>query len=314
MARLPFDLDDLRAFLAVAEALSFTRAARSLGVAQPPLSRRIAQLEQRLGTRLLDRSSRRVQLTPAGRRFAQDARRLMAEAGLALTRLGLADDVGQRLALGHSPSCVFHPAFAGLLRRLRAERPGLRIELVEAATAELASRLEEGSLDAALLRGHGVWPARGQTLVLLDEEPLIAAVPVAHPLAARPTLSLAEALGDAWIGPDPAGGSALAQILDDHAARLGSRPALRASGVAALIRLAAAGLGIAVVPQGVAGWRDPAVRLIELTPPAPTLPLYLARPERRDEPPGPVDHVEALAEAVVAAYQRSREMTLRRNP
>jgi DNA-binding transcriptional LysR family regulator len=183
----------LRSFLAVADQLSFTRAARDLGIAQPALSVQIRQLEQEIGGALLERTSRTVRLTPAGEVLRAKARAALAAAGAALdeTRQALLGEAGS-LSLGYVSSALF-----GLLPRLLSylhERvPAARIEFEEMDPGEQLQAIREGSIDFGLLHGDARQP--GLDTRVLSRETLIAALPKGHPAARNRELPLHTLLG-----------------------------------------------------------------------------------------------------------------------
>jgi LysR family transcriptional regulator, benzoate and cis,cis-muconate-responsive activator of ben and cat genes len=147
--RVP-ELRHLRYFVAVAEELNFSRAARRLRMAQPPLSVAIRQLEQELGAQLFVRSSREVTLTEAGRALLDGARRTLAEAELAMSeaRRAAAGELGS-LRLGFSWSARFE-TLPTLGQALRTEQPDLALLTEEMWNASMPSALRSGSLDLAV--------------------------------------------------------------------------------------------------------------------------------------------------------------------
>jgi DNA-binding transcriptional LysR family regulator len=144
-------LRHLRYFVAVAEELHFGRAATRLHMAQPPLSQRIRGLEQELGVQLLDRSTRRVELTPAGRLLLDEARDLLARAerlGATMERVR-AGDLGELRAA--APPVVGGAVLARLLAAFRERCPDVRLELRESSTTAQLQALADGTLDVALV-------------------------------------------------------------------------------------------------------------------------------------------------------------------
>src|SRR5947207_8411356 len=146
------ELRHLRYFVALAEELHFGRAAKRLGIAQPPLSIQLRRLESELGVALVERTSRRVQLTDAGRVLLEESRRILAGVG------GVADAV-QRAARGETGSLTV--AFAAsvmflslpkIIRRFREQFPGVRLELRELPTGSQLVALKLGELDVGFLR------------------------------------------------------------------------------------------------------------------------------------------------------------------
>jgi DNA-binding transcriptional LysR family regulator len=144
-------LRHLRYFVAVAEELHFGRAAERLHMAQPPLSQRIRGLERELGVELLKRSTRRVELTPAGRVLLPEARELLAHADRLHAVMGRvhAGDLGELRAA--APPMVGGAAVAQLLTVFRERCPDVRLELRESTTPALLQALTDGSLDVGLV-------------------------------------------------------------------------------------------------------------------------------------------------------------------
>ncbi|TQL66613.1 LysR family transcriptional regulator [Nocardioides albertanoniae] len=183
---------ELRYFVAVAEELHFSRAAARLGIAQPPLSRAISQLERRLGGALLERNSRGVSLTDAGRV-------LLAEARAALDAVDAAERRTRRAAgAGEEPGLVLVSkagAASELLTKLldayAAEPGAVKVEVVLCGIGEQESRLRDGRADVALL--HRPFDSTDG----LDHEDLltegqVVVLPSGHPWATRPHLRLAD--------------------------------------------------------------------------------------------------------------------------
>jgi len=179
------ELRHLRYFIGVADELHFGRAARKLGISQPPLSQQIRALEEEIGIELFDRTSRRVRLTDAGLIFLVEARRVLDQAQHAL-------DVARRiregeegeLAIGFSTSAPFVPVFAAALSRFRAAHPAIHLTLNELGREAQIAQMAEGVLDLAFVRSFDR-PAlpEGFTASLIQEEPLLIALRDDHPLA-----------------------------------------------------------------------------------------------------------------------------------
>ena len=197
---------ELRYFVAVAEELHFGRAAERLGIAQPPLSRTITQLEQRLGVALLERSSRKVALTEAGSVLLAEAQRILAALSAAerRTRQAASDKPSLVLAL---KAGVSGELLAKLLDAYAAEPGAVAVDLRLCETPQHLQLLRDGEADAALL--HQPFDSvAGFDSESLSAEGQVAILPAMHPLAARshlltetvtalPALPLAR-----WPGPD----------------------------------------------------------------------------------------------------------------
>ncbi|WP_037880357.1 LysR family transcriptional regulator [Streptomyces sp. NRRL F-5727] len=187
---------ELRYFVAVAEELHFGRAAERLGMAQPPLSRAIQQLERRLGVVLLQRNRRGVRLTAADEVLLREGRAALdatAAAARRTRRAGGADSPGgprERLVLAVK-AAASHELLRTLLDAYAAEPDSAEIEVLPCGISEQGQLLRDGRADAALM--YTPW----NSLAGFDSEPLttegqVAVLPAGHPLAARATLSLAE--------------------------------------------------------------------------------------------------------------------------
>jgi DNA-binding transcriptional LysR family regulator len=211
------EIRELRYFRAVADDLNITRAAVRLGIAQPPLSRAIRQLERRLGVELFDRSGPRLALTPAGEVFREEAAVVLGALDTAVRRTR-----HRGLVVTAKPGVA-----TGLLRRISAEfeadpdAPPLRV--VVSGFHEQADMVRDGRADVAIA---ACVDSRGLDTELLATEPRVAALPVGHGLAGRAVLTTADLRtepaprwGDDWPGdPDrPVAGPVVrdtAQLLD----------------------------------------------------------------------------------------------------
>ncbi|MCA9576314.1 MAG: LysR family transcriptional regulator [Sandaracinaceae bacterium] len=271
------DTRRLRQFLAVLDAGGVREASRRIHIAQPALSRTMAELEDDLRVQLFVRRGRSMVATDAARLVAQDARRLLVELDDLVARArGLAGGVEGRLRLGTSPSATFHPLVPGLIRTLGQERPKVHIELVERSTAALLEAVHQREVDAAFVRPSGALPDALSSLVLV-REPLFAALSPDHPLAGRKRVAFATLLDQPLLLPSPGLGSSLSALVDRLAAAEGRplRVAAHAGHAASLVHLAAAGLGVALVPASLQSMRSDGVRYVRVTSGA-TLPLVLA--------------------------------------
>jgi len=196
-------IEELRTFCMAAELGSLGRAALSLHVSQPALSRRLAHLEAAAGTQLLERSPRGVKLTPAGRRLYEEARRLLQQADRVQEVIaGLQRSGGPvRLASSHSAT---EALVADLLGHLNEQR-ALPVELVIANSSVVRDLVADGRADlgvAASRPNHTPYP--GVREAVLAEDAVVCAVPVTHPWARRQSISLKEFLDTPMVMRDPA--------------------------------------------------------------------------------------------------------------
>jgi DNA-binding transcriptional LysR family regulator len=187
------ELRQLRHFVAVAEELHFGRAARRLRMAQPPLSQSIMRLEESLGAKLFERSSREVRLTPAGAALLSDARGILERADAAELAVKLtASAESTVLRVGFVPMSS-SPALPQAIREFRKHRPRVEIELHELASAAQLQRLRRGALDVAFVAaGHDL---RGLSSAPLGRFGPVVAVPERWPLARGRSVRLAELKG-----------------------------------------------------------------------------------------------------------------------
>ncbi|MER5648661.1 LysR family transcriptional regulator [Streptosporangium sp. NPDC002524] len=239
---------ELRYFTAVAEELHFGRAAERLGMAQPPLSRAIQQLERRLGVRLLERNRRGVSLTGAGEVLLHEGRAALDAATAAARRTRRAGGAdGQGGSRGRLVLAVKAAGSHELLRKLldaHAAEPGAaEIEVLPCGICEQEELLRDGRADVALMH------APFNSLAGFDSEELmtegqIAVLPARHPLAARGTLSLAE------VGDIP--GLPLARWPRHGTYPPGPGPEIR--DLTQLAQLIALGRTVGVVPDSARAW------------------------------------------------------------
>lgn len=280
------DLRKLRAFVVVAEELHFGRAAERLFVAQSALSQTIKALEADIGVQLLDRSTRRVDLTPAGVRVLERARELLQAAEDVVAearRIDAGVEATLRLGFIGSATLGLMPALA---RTIGDELPRLRLDFTgDLLSHEVAARLADGTLDIGVLRPVELAP--GIHTRMLRRESLVAALPTGHPaICAR--LALADLAGEPFIG-HLTGVSAMAEALVDACARAGFAPTIRTEvrETATLVAFVASGLGVALVPRSVAEMGIPGVAYVPLTDEI-TIDLIAGW---RTDVPATVDHV-----------------------
>jgi DNA-binding transcriptional LysR family regulator len=254
-------------FVAVAEELSFTRAAERLHMAQPPLSQQIALLEKELGATLFDRSRRTIRLTPAGAALLPEARRLLADLDetTRMVRRVAGGAVG-RLAVGFVPSAI-NGALADLLRTYRGRHPDVELTLREMAPDPLLRALHDGRLDVAVL----YMPLGEPDLAWrrLASEELLLALPEGHP-AAGPDgtggtpVTLADVAREPFVLPEQHDVPGLHGAVTALFADAGIAPKVAQRGVwlmQTVLGLVAAGVGLAVVPSSVAALRRAGVTL-----------------------------------------------------
>jgi len=271
------DLRQLRHFVAVAERLHFGRAAAALHISQPPLSRSIRDLEARVGATLLARSRRRVELTPEGARFLEEAKRVIAQLERAVLEVGrMASGAGGRLRIGFV-SLADYGVLPGLLKAYKAARPGVALALREMLTPEQSAALAAGELDFGLLLPPVQVPELEHLVV--QRERFVAALPARHRLAgARGRLAVRELADEAFVMAPREIAPGLHDIVAGLAARAGFAPrvAQEAIQMQTVVSLVSSGLGVALVPASLANLGRRGVVYREIADPHPRLDLWLA--------------------------------------
>ncbi|WP_077800111.1 LysR family transcriptional regulator [Streptomyces sp. JHA26] len=243
------DLQQMRYVVAVAETRNFTRAAERCFVVQSSLSHRIAGLERELGVRLFARSSRRVELTPAGAAFVAGARECLAAADRAAADAAAATGVVRgRLAVGVIVTTAAVDV-AELLQRYRAQHPDVQVALRSGRSDELAAAVRNGDLDIAFLgMPESEGPAGVECVVLAHDEHVLV-VPAGHRLAGASRVTLREIAEETFVD-FVSGTPARAQSDQAFTAAGLVRDVAYETGVVELItRLIGRGLGVALLPS-----------------------------------------------------------------
>ncbi|MFF8908727.1 LysR substrate-binding domain-containing protein [Streptomyces olivaceoviridis] len=281
-----FTLAQLTIFVAVAEELHFTRAAERLNMTQPPLSRQIQLLETDLGVQLLDRNNRTVRLTPAGRAFLTEARRILHQsehAALAVRRVSTGE--AGAIAVGFTAASAYS-ALGSLLETSRVALPGVEILLRELVTRDQLKALGEGSLDLGLARPS----ATGPDLVSRPavREGLVAALPAGHPLAADAgPMRIEDFAGEDFLMYSPIEARYFHELLVSVFRFAGVRPVFTQylTQVHSMLALVNGGWGIALVPEGAVRMRYGGIvfRPVDLPDPQPVELNYVWR-ESNDNP------------------------------
>jgi DNA-binding transcriptional LysR family regulator len=244
---MKINVPDLEAFVAVADLSSFRRAAEHVHLSQPALSRRIAKLEEALGVRLFDRTTRTVHVTAVGRDFAAKARALLD--GLEHSLLALGDVAASRageVTVACVPSAAYY-FLPNVIRRYHARYPRVRVRIIdEAANATLAAVIR-GEADFGL-NFIGTQDPDVEFEALL-REPFVLACRKDHPLASRRRVSWAELGGQDYMTVSKSSGNRL--IVDLALAETAARPTwfYEVRHVSTLLGLVEAGLGVAAVPK-----------------------------------------------------------------
>lgn len=249
------ELRHLRYFVAVAEEKNFTRAAKRLFIAQPPLSRQIQQLEEELGVELIEKGSRPLRLTEAGRFFHAHAQELLAKAAELKSMTQRVGKIDRTLSIGFVASTLYG-LLPDIVRHFREQYPMVEVTFHEMTTMQQLKALKEGLIDV----GFGRVKSEDSNIrrIVLREERLIVALPVGHPLAASGNaLSLVDLLMETLIvypkAPRPSFADQVLTVFSDRAIMPHKIMEVRELQIA--IGLVAAGEGVAVVPDSVQGMK-----------------------------------------------------------
>ena len=263
------ELRHLRYFIAVADELSFTRAAERLHTAQPSLSQQIRNLEDEVGTPLFERTRRKVELTEAGTVFLAEARLVVAQADRAVAR---ARQVGQRgratVTIGFVPAAEIE-IFPAILPRLRLRFPDVNVELRSLPTAEQEPALLRGDIDVAFMRSPVNSPELKREVVLV--EPFVVVLPTSHPLAKLDRIPPEKLDGEPFISTHPLYSGAVYSVVDSYfdAHGLHRNVAQVATNILLNLNLVGMGLGYALLPAYVSSLTSHAIctRPLEGEPP-----------------------------------------------
>ncbi|MEO8545416.1 MAG: LysR family transcriptional regulator [Burkholderiaceae bacterium] len=242
-----FDLNDLLAFRAVAELANFRKAAEAVHISQPAFSRRIDKLEQALGVRLLNRTTRSVEVTAIGRDFERKVRLILDQ--LDTTLMGIRGERFTRVTevtIACVPSAVNH-FLSRVIARNRAQDANVRVKVIDASANEVLSAVSRGEADFGLnFIGALEGDIEFRTLI---EEPFVAACRRDHPLATSRRVRWADLAGHDFIAVGKSSGNRL--LLDQALAGVVNQPTslCETQHVTTMLGLVEAGIGVAVVPQ-----------------------------------------------------------------
>ena len=298
-----FDLNDLLAFRAVAELSSFRKAAESVHLSQPAFSRRIDKLEQALGVRLLERTTRRVTLTAVGRDFERKVRELLDDLdatllgirGVAATRMG-------EVTVACVPSTVYY-YLSHVIRRYHERSPKVRVKVLDAGANEVLAAVSRGEADFGLnFMGAQEGDLEFQPLV---EERFVAACRRDHPMAKLRRVTWAQLCDYDYISVGRSSGNRV--LFDQALAAVAKRPQAiyEAQHVTTTLGLVEAGLGVAVVPSMAMPAKDhPLLVSVALSDPVVTRKVGLIRRRGRSLSPAAQQLYELFGE--LKARRRGR--------
>ncbi len=272
------ELRHLRYFLAVAEELNFRRAAERLGIAQPPLSSQIHDLEEEIGVSLFRRVPKGAELTEAGVAFRSATPEIFdkLEQAVRLAQRGGRGEVGQ-LRVGYTSSASFNQIVPKSLLAFRRTYPAVELTLEEQNSPQLLDLLGRQRLDAIFIRPGPDMP-RGCNVTALDDEPMMVVLPASHRLSDRYALRMTDLKGEPFVMFSRSLGPGLYDEVIDACRRAGFEPvvAQRAPQIASIANLVAVELGVSIVPSQVAIAHVPGVVFVPIVGDAPMARLALA--------------------------------------
>ena len=263
------ELRHLRYFIAVAEALSFTKAAEKLRLAQPSLTRQVRNLEDEIGVQLLDRSNNRVVLTEQGRRFLFDAKRVLAlcaESVAAVQRMDHGES--SHLDIGYVSNLHYGllPATLGAFRKLS---PSVALNLFDMTSAEQFQALDAQKIDLGFVGLRPVLSGHALRSECVGHDTILAALPVHHPLAKKAKVKLGDLTTQFFIGmsakTQPGAREWLLEICEK--AGFSGKVLQEADIEPTAIRFVADGLGMALMPEQVTGLPHEGVTFRPFSPP-----------------------------------------------
>ncbi len=277
LGRYRLDSRQLRYFVTVAQERNFTRAAERLNIAQPPLSRAIQQLEDEFGLALIDRASRPLALTEAGRLLFEQAVQVldrMAEMKAMVARMRNADRT--LLGVGFVASTLYG-YLPEIIRRYRAARPNVELTLVEMTTIEQVAALKEGRIDIGF--GRIIFNDAQVERTLLRNERLSVALPLTHPLLSREgPLKLADLAADPLViypkAPRPSYADQVLALLREGGVR--PQTVLEVRELQTALGLVAAETGVCIVPAAVERLRRDNVAYRRLDEPGAVTPIIMS--------------------------------------
>jgi DNA-binding transcriptional LysR family regulator len=280
----PMELRQLRYFAAVARHRNFSRAAEELHLAQSALSQQVRRLEGELGVELLNRTTRRVELTEAGEITLARATRILSE----VESLGSELDELGGLLRGHLRVGGMLPAggvdLPALLVRFDQLHPAVELELREGTATEMVDRLGRYEVDAAIAMLEPGEVPEGLAHERLGEEQLVLAMAPSDPLADRRRVRLADLAERPMVTFRP--GAAVRSTVDRALAEAGVAPriAFETNDLSMMRAVVSRGLGVAIVPETMTASSGPELVSRPLSPPLRRSVSLLWRAQRRQPP------------------------------
>jgi len=263
------ELRHLRYFVAVAEVLSFTKAAQRLRLAQPSLTRQVRNLEDGIGVRLLDRSNNRVELTDEGRRFLFDARKILTmseEMVAAVQQMHRGESV--QLNIGYVANVHYGllPATLGAFRKLW---PRVALNLFDLTSAEQFQALDARRIDLGFVGLRAAFSGRDFLSESVASDTIVAGLPASSPLVKKPSVKLSDLASQFFIGMSATTHPGAREWLIEtfESAGFPARILQEAESEITAIKFVADGLGVALLPEQMSGLPHEGVVFRPFSPP-----------------------------------------------
>jgi len=247
------DIRELECFVAVADQLNFSKAARLLHLSQPPLTRHVQALEEKLGTKIFTRNTHAVSLTEAGVSFLEDARSILRHLDRATeaVRAFRPGETG-RLRLAFI-AALLDDKFIRLIQRFRNDHPGYRVEVSDLVAAPQMAALQSGDLDGGFIGIKPLKPVKGLSFTDWKQEPLLLVLPEKDPLNRVEKLRWQHLRGLLWVmlGRQEAAAfrQEISKIFDSYG--LTAQIVQESNRAQAVLTMVAAGIGVSIFPQSV---------------------------------------------------------------
>jgi len=263
------ELRQLRYFVEIADQGSFTKAAETLAIAQPALSAQVHKLEDEFNAQLFVRTPRGIVLTDVGRVVHEQARRTLDAADATVRSAQIAADAASaRLVVGFTRIFPFIP-IARTVRRVRRDRPNIKVELREMWSADQMDALVSGAIDVGFVHYRDEHEDRDLAIVPIAEESMNVAVPDGHRLATRRQIALHELADESFIFPSATnfGETVRDEVLAAcRAAGFTPRVVQESSDIRILLGLVSAGLGILLLASSSRDVKVRGVHYISIVP------------------------------------------------
>lgn len=243
---MPVEFRHIRAFHAVANALSFRKASEHLNIAQPALSRTIKDLEEILQIKLFERTTRMTRLTEPGRIFLKHTSPLLSGLDYAIDRAQRANrGVTGELRVGFNDFAI-NGLLPQIVRQFRHDFPQVEVNLIDSTTTTSVDRVLDEDFDIAFITGQGIWPEFDH--LIMREEQVVCVLPVAHPLARYESVSIADLVNEPFIMGRWESWKSYNRVIRDICVKQGFAPNViqEAEHSDGIIGLVAASMGIAL--------------------------------------------------------------------